>query len=61
VVFNEKSTSDIQEQKNLPQIEDEQVFPYIKEHKFDLDQDIFPKNVSPPKIIHLEKQMNSSC
>jgi len=48
-------------QKYLPKIEHKQVFPYIKEHKFDLDQDIFPKSVSPPKIIHLEKQRNSSC
>jgi hypothetical protein len=45
----------------LPQKEHEQVFPYIKEHEFDLDQDIFPKCVPPPKIIHLEKQMNPSC
>jgi len=45
----------------LPQKEHEQVFPYIKEHEFDLDQDIFPKSVPPPKIIHLENQMNPSC
>ncbi len=64
VVFNEvmwfsmkKLEVAFKNQKNLPQIEHKQVFPY----KFDLDQNIFPKSVSPPKIIHLEKQRNSSC
>jgi late competence protein required for DNA uptake (superfamily II DNA/RNA helicase) len=61
VVLNEKITSGIQEWKNLSQKEHEQVFLYIKEHEFDLDQDIFSKSVPPPKIIHLEKQMNPSC
>ncbi len=48
-------------EKNLPQKKHEQVFPYINEHEFELDQQIFLKSVSPPKIIHLEKQMNPSC
>jgi hypothetical protein len=49
VVFKEKNTSSIQERKNLSQKEYEQVFPYIKEHEFDLDQHIFLKGVSPGK------------
>jgi len=42
----------------LPQKQPKQVFPYIEEHKSDLDQDIFSKNVPPPKIT--EKQVNPS-
>ncbi len=61
VVFDEKSASGNQEWKNLPQKKHKQVFPYIKEHEFDLDQNIFSKSVPLPEIIHLEKQMNPSC
>jgi hypothetical protein len=54
VVFNEEIASNIQE--GLPQKQPKQVFPYIKEHKFDLDQDIFPESVPPLEIT--EKQVN---
>ncbi len=47
--------------KHLSQKEHEQVFPYIKEQQFDIDQNIFLKSVPPSEIIHLEKQMNPSC
>jgi hypothetical protein len=47
VAFNEKTTSGIQEWKNLPQKEHEQVFPYIKEQEFHFDQNFFPKSVPP--------------
>jgi hypothetical protein len=48
VVFNKKTASHTQKGKGLPQKEPKQVFPYIEEHKFDLDQNIFPKSVPPP-------------
>jgi hypothetical protein len=58
VVFNEETTSNTKKGKGLPQKELEQIFPYIEEHKFDLDQNISLENVLPLEII--EKQMNPS-